>query len=420
MIYVCDAIMGSGKSTAIINYMNGNPERKYIYITPYLDEAGRIRESCPDLGFIEPESNAKGCGKSKASHAAMLIGQGKNIASTHQAFLTYSKSMLANIREQGYTLVIDENIELLKRMDIKRDDYQILIDSGYVEVVDGRLKRTDKAYRGSWASKQLDLIEKVDMYTYSKDRPMYWLLPVNLVTSFRDVFILTYLFEGQGIYHYMRINHLDYQMIGVRNDSGRYTFCDYPGDVPAYTKNLKNKIHICMDERLNEIGQRKDALSATKFKTGKVDMQKLKGNLRSFFRRMHKDIPAKKRMWTVFKGGDSSGVRDSCVKMLADKGYLRSHVQYNARATNKYREKTVLAYLVNVYMNLPDKQFYQSRGLEVDENKYSLSVLVQWIWRSAIRDGEDIYLYIPSRRMRELLINWIDSFDQGGDGDEAE
>ena len=128
---------------------------------------------------------------------------------------------------------------------------------------------------------------------------------------------------------------------------------------------------------------------------------------RSFFRRTHKDKPAKCRMWTVFKGNDSSGVPEGCVKKLADKGYLNSHVQYNARATNKYREKTVLAYLVNVYMNLPDKQFYLSRGLDVDEDMYSLSVLVQWIWRSAIRDGEDIYIYIPSRRMRELLINWI-------------
>ena len=35
-------------------------------------------------------------------------------------------------------------------------------------------------------------------------------------------------------------------------------------------------------------------------------------------------------------------------------------------------------------------------------------IMIQWIWRSAIRDGGEVYLYIPSSRMRMLLINWID------------
>lgn len=38
MIKVCDAIMGSGKSSAAINYMNEHPDKKFIYITPYLNK----------------------------------------------------------------------------------------------------------------------------------------------------------------------------------------------------------------------------------------------------------------------------------------------------------------------------------------------------------------------------------------------
>ena len=44
---------------------------------------------------------------------------------------------------------------------------------------------------------------------------------------------------------------------------------------------------------------------------------------------------------------------------------------------------------------------------------YSLSVLIQWIWRSAIRDGEEIWIYIPVQRMRELLEQWIDEVSSG-------
>ena len=71
-------------------------------------------------------------------------------------------------------------------------------------------------------------------------------------------------------------------------------------------------------------------------------------------------------------------------------------------------------YIVNIFMNVSDKRFYQRNGIEVDEDAYALSVMVQWIWRSAIRDGDEIYLYIPSSRMRTLLLDWIEKTSKGG------
>ena len=46
--------------------------------------------------------------------------------------------------------------------------------------------------------------------------------------------------------------------------------------------------------------------------------------------------------------------------------------------------------------------------LEVDEDGYAISEMLQFLWRSGIRDGKRITVYIPSRRMRNLLINWIE------------
>ena len=34
--------------------------------------------------------------------------------------------------------------------------------------------------------------------------------------------------------------------------------------------------------------------------------------------------------------------------------------------------------------------------------------MLQFIWRSAIRNGEEIWVYIPSIRMRNLLKQWIE------------
>ncbi|MDE6149553.1 MAG: hypothetical protein K2F81_05595, partial [Ruminococcus sp.] len=53
-VKVCDAIMGTGKSSAAITYLNEHKDEKFIYITPYLDEATRIKKNCPSLRFVEP------------------------------------------------------------------------------------------------------------------------------------------------------------------------------------------------------------------------------------------------------------------------------------------------------------------------------------------------------------------------------
>ena len=54
MVRVCDAIMGSGKTSATIGYINAHPEKKFLYITPYLPEAERIKNNCPQADFVEP------------------------------------------------------------------------------------------------------------------------------------------------------------------------------------------------------------------------------------------------------------------------------------------------------------------------------------------------------------------------------
>ena len=47
--------MGTGKSSAAITYMNEHPEKRFIYITPYLEEANRIATSCDRTQFFEPQ-----------------------------------------------------------------------------------------------------------------------------------------------------------------------------------------------------------------------------------------------------------------------------------------------------------------------------------------------------------------------------
>ena len=78
------------------------------------------------------------------------------------------------------------------------------------------------------------------------------------------------------------------------------------------------------------------------------------------------------------------------------------------RATNEYRDRTVVAYTINKYFNPVVKNFFTANGIEVDEDGFATSEMLQFIWRSGIRDGKHITIYIPSSRMRGLLQQWLD------------
>ena len=80
----------------------------------------------------------------------------------------------------------------------------------------------------------------------------------------------------------------------------------------------------------------------------------------------------------------------------------------NSRATNKYRDRASVVYPVNRYLNPFVKNFFTSNHIAIDEEGFALSEMLQFIWRSAIRDGHEIWIYIPSIRMRRLLKEWIE------------
>ena len=92
---------------------------------------------------------------------------------------------------------------------------------------------------------------------------------------------------------------------------------------------------------------------------------------------------------------------------MSGSGYAKGFESCNCRATNKHRNRSNIAYLVNRYIDPNIVQFFVGHNIRVDEDGYALSEMLQFIWRSAIRDGNQVNIYIPSSRMRKLLCNWI-------------
>ncbi|MPN24786.1 hypothetical protein SDC9_172188 [bioreactor metagenome] len=91
--------------------------------------------------------------------------------------------------------------------------------------------------------------------------------------------------------------------------------------------------------------------------------------------------------------------------------YRNSYVAVNSRATNEYKDRTVIAYIANRFQNPWIAGFFRELEITIDEEKLALAELVQCIWRSAIREDKEIHLFIPSKRMRELLQDWLNEGD---------
>lgn len=419
MVRICDAIMGSGKTESAITYMNEHPDKKYLYITPYTKETERIRAGCPNLNFQLPSQKYPEFDHKKINHTGHLISCGYNVATTHQAISMYPPEMIDIIKSQGYTLFIDEELQVLRKVgprDIifSQGDLDALVDGGYIRFDGEVYYLTDKEYTGVTAKRLIHLIRTHSMLRIEDGDAAfkyYWMFPAELLRAFKDVFVLTYMFDGQDMRAFLDMNEIPYTKIStMRTNDGQYKFdMDMSSKwAPEYTKRLKDMIHIETDSKLNSVGNDYHAISENWFtKKKNLDaVQQLKNNVYNYFRNRYGNVPANSRMYSTYINAEAK---------LKGAGYSSSFVPWNARATNDYRERSVLAYCVNLFQDVSKNNYLTSVGYPTNEEAFALSGMVQWIWRSAIRRGKDIYIYIPSRRMRTLLIDWINSFDKGGE-----
>src|SRR5699024_4565654 len=118
--------------------------------------------------------------------------------------------------------------------------------------------------------------------------------------------------------------------------------------------------------------------------------------------------PNKKLFWTTTKSA-AENIKNK--KTTYNKNNDRAKDNFlplNARATNEYRNRTAVAYVYNRFMNPMEKSFFYSRGISVNEDMLAQSDLIQFLFRGCIRNNEVMNCYIPSKRMRELLYDWLE------------
>lgn len=390
--------MGAGKSQAIINYINKDKDSKFLVITPYLDEVTRYKVSCPDRCFKTPLFEE---GHTKLEDIKRLISRGENIISTHALFQKFDSELVDMCRASNYVLIMDEVANVIDEYSISKQDFKVLIET-YCDM-------NPETKQLIWKDEYVDYIGKFEnekrlcelgsLVCYG-DSLMVWLFPIDTFNSFRKIYILTYRFDLQMQRYYYDYYGLPYKYMSVEgNAMDNYHLIEYNPGINYIQYDYKKLIHICENEKLNMIGDRKTDLSKGWYERNRknISINILKNNISNFFRHIRGDC-ADDNIWTTFK---------DFYNPLKGKGYTKGFLPLNSRATNEYRDRTSVAYPVNRYLNPFVKSFFTQNGVEVDEDGYALSEMLQFIWRSAIRKGEEIWVYVPSVRMRTLLKQWI-------------
>ena len=422
-ITIVDSIMGSGKTSAMIEVMNQNPDTNYIFITPYLDEIDRVVHAA-----THPLYQPHQLGQGKLASLHELLAAGKSIAATHALFLRANDETIQLIREGGYTLVLDEALNVLQEFNsilkdspdkcINKDDVELLLRKGLISIDERQhVSWTDVSFADSHFSEVERLAKNGTLRCI--DHALYWEYPVDVLCAFEKIFILTYLFDGSIFSAYLKLYGLDYEKASVeKTEQGTFVLTEYKDDAEI-RQGFQSLISI-YDGSLNHLGYRHNAFSFRWLLNLKKDeIKTIQNAMRNY--RYHANATSNQIMWTTAKKnnfhrrlGNVSGFKYIRRLTKEDQGLpprelekLQCFVPCNARATNIFSDRTVLLYLVNRYLPPEIEKYFALQHISLDESLFATSELVQWIWRSAIRNHQPIQIYIPSSRMRKLLCTWL-------------
>lgn len=444
-VIVHDGICGVGKTTEIFEHINNtikleSKENKILYVGQFLSELHRVAGTTPEENSKSqiPERDNKGkiiyeskrlfSGKfvhpepksNKLDNLKLLLSKGKDIVITHQLFNKLDFECLDFIRQQRYHLILDEEpntVELIEdkyairfgnsksKINLKQSEISSLIKLGIISVEKNILKWCDtelQRYKDLKTDIDIGRVIQYNVVSKENQESIYlWKQIPEVFTAFKTVHVLTYMFHKSLLKGYFDIHKIPYFFVNRTEEEilKEEKIKDY---------HAKIHLHNFTDRLLPDLGHEKLSgawydVYCEQVKNGAKN--ELKAKLETFFKN---PVPGEtispkieEKMWTVYKSSRSK---------LKGRGYTKAFLAFNTRATNEHREVKKLAFMLNLFPNPIIINYFKMNNCSIGYDEYAVSTLIQWIFRSSLRDGKDIHLLLPSTRMRELLNNWMMEF----------
>lgn len=364
--------------------------------------------------------------KNKLLHLKRLIRGNKNIVMTHKLFERLDLDCLELLKQKGYHLVIDEEpavFELVadrytitfKQSKQKQRLTSLELENLFTLKVLGLAKdKTTITWIGPELTRYKDLREDIDnnrVILYNNidkgttQKVLLWKQNPEIFSVFKSVHVLTYLFKNSFLNAYLDIHEIPYL---VRNLTEEEALDD------TKLKPYHKLIHIDPLLLDNHKDIPKDLRSPHIFSSGWFDKfneryhikesNPLQTKLNTYYKKgltfTGKRSEVNDRLWTTLKKSKTRLVTNGITNPDL-------FVPFNKRATNLYNHTNHLAFIYNVYPNPLLLNYIKSTGIKAPVgDTYALSILVQWIFRSSLREGKHIDLLLPTQRMQNLLKDW--------------
>lgn len=431
-IFIIDSPTGSGKTSAMKEYVKENPKLKFIYITPYLTEVSTLAEK---MGFYEPKADDN---KNKSQALIPLLHNGKNIICSHQLFFRLDDYHRKLIAEQGYELIVDEvpeglmevisdpsrknkpDSDILDKITIA--DLEMLKSNDYIKIDNKNHlivwnENLSEEYQGTF-EKFRNTIRLKEIYLVNKSL-IACVKPQNFL-CFNNITFLTYRYKNSMLDFYLTYNDFaPYNKYKhIKSANGKYIIAD--GYREEYPKGLERiKLH---DGKYNDFTKDEKEIKLSKrfFETCKKGskndeyLANLKNAAKNYVRNILQG-DYKRLIWTTIDSVKNR-LENRYLKIdyKKDGEIIECFKSCNYKASNEFRDRTAVAYICEINLNPNILHFLKIFGITVNQeakNDFTLSIFLQFLWRSNIRDAkstQSIDVYIPSPRLRELFAEWLE------------
>lgn len=411
VVEVLDALMGSGKTHAIIEYMSKHQDKPWLYISPMLEEVdSRVPDRAEELNFeffVPIQSEVM----TKSESCLKALQQGMNVCCTHNLMYKFTKQHLEAIKEHGYNVVSDEELNLINGYNLKKSDVDFLISNNLLDVDEesGQVVFLDETM--SLDAKYGDVKARADLgMLYAAKRSSKFMvvqLSPKIIDCSERFILLTYNYKDSLMQTFLDMHKYQYKKFDevklfktdeeIKKDLiERIEFVETPS-----TKKIQSKYSL----------SKSWWVAATKEQRLEVS-RAVRSVLRdSGLKRELMFYTAPKDYVTASKGFETRyiGAEPQTDKQGNTLEHTRTFIACNARSTNKYADKQLAVQAYNLFPNQSVKAFLQGQGYVVQDDVFALNMMLQWLFRGCIRNKGDVKLRVAflSKRMSILFKEWL-------------
>jgi hypothetical protein len=419
-VLIFDRPCGFGKTTHMIRSFD--PDKRYLVVTPLLSECERIAQKA-EVPFYQPEISWNDLGHAtKLESLTYHLRRQRNVVTTHAMF-----DNLVDVVKEGlldsYEIVIDEVMQIFEdNFRVKARTWeQFYLKAGYVTVdPDTRLVSPTSLWEDDIG--EVDEALRRNIYTAARAGRLYnvadginlAVMPEALLKAGRSLTVYTYKAEGSLMYAYL--NRLG---LNPEHDKGG------PEVERRFIRAARERLDLRRipslertDLAFSYTGQTKRSSEELNFLVPKA-LRSLRNNGLSGVPLQDILITCPKEKWfqdgknpkeSLSQGGLPSSMRGPYARNcgLANSSEQAIWVPNTTRGTNDYNHCSHLIYLYDQYLNPNILKWFGGKQV-ITHDEYALTELIQLLWRTRIRvpNAGIVTVYIPCRRMRNLLLDWL-------------